>query len=72
MAGPHPPSFTAALGLALLGVLVFLSALCAACRRYVSEPPSHSVNHASGQSKPLEFCMGHGRVNSYMDLLWLK
>ncbi|CAM4640358.1 unnamed protein product [Lepidochelys olivacea] len=33
MTGPHPPSFTATLGLALLGVLVFLSALCAACRR---------------------------------------
>lgn len=33
MTGPHLPPFPAALGLALLGVLVFLSALCAACRR---------------------------------------
>ncbi|XP_067410694.1 lck-interacting transmembrane adapter 1 [Emydura macquarii macquarii] len=33
MVGPHPPPVTAALALALLGVLVFLSALCAACRR---------------------------------------
>ncbi|KAG6938526.1 Lck interacting transmembrane adaptor 1 [Chelydra serpentina] len=33
MAGRHLPPFTTALGLALLGVLVFLSALCAACRR---------------------------------------
>ncbi|XP_074867630.1 lck-interacting transmembrane adapter 1 [Carettochelys insculpta] len=33
MPGPHLPTFPATLGLASLGVLVFLSALCAACRR---------------------------------------